>query len=83
MNDKLKAILGPTNIMNMDQLNNTGNNLTQILQEMIDERVTKSKPRPDTKRWWNRDLSTMRKELNRLRSASRKRGLDMEKPRLL
>ena len=72
LNDKVKAIPGPTKITNMDQLNNTDDNLMQILQETIDKRVTKSKLRPDAKKWWNSDLSAMRKELNRLRSDSYK-----------
>jgi hypothetical protein len=34
------------------------------------EVVKRSKPRPDAKRWWNRELIKMRKGLNRLRSES-------------
>ena len=38
-----------------------------VLQEMIKEKITCSKPQLDAKRWWNSDLSRMRKDLNRLR----------------
>jgi hypothetical protein len=59
-------------IRDAEQLNEAGSNLTRAIQETISEKVTSSKPRPDSKRWWNGDLSKMRKELNRLRSTSYK-----------
>ena len=40
------------------------------IQEMIQENVIKTKPRPDTKRWWNGDLRKVKKDLNRLKSVS-------------
>jgi ribonuclease HI len=57
-------------ITNAQQLEEEGNNLTRVLQETIEEKVTRRKPRPDAKRWWNGDLTKMRKELNRLRTES-------------
>ena len=68
--EKLKMIPHPAPITNSNQLTNVGNNITRILQETIEEKITKSKPRPDAKRWWNGDLTAMRRELNRLRSIS-------------
>jgi hypothetical protein len=44
--------------------------LTQALQETIQEVVKKSKPRPNSKRWWNGKLMKMRKALYRLRADS-------------
>ena len=40
------------------------------LQSTVRSCVTKSKPRPDAKRWWNSDLTGMKKELNKLRTIS-------------
>jgi hypothetical protein len=42
--------------------------LTQALQETIQEVVKRSKPRPYSKRWWNGDLIKMRKALYMLRA---------------
>jgi hypothetical protein len=57
-------------IENLQQLEEAGANLTKAIQETIEERVTRCKPRPDAKRWWNEELTAMRKDLNRLRSES-------------
>ena len=70
LKDKLNTIPGPDPIMNAAQLTSAGDNLTRVLQETIKEKVTKTKPRPDAKIWWNSDLKAMRKELNRLRTVS-------------
>ena len=69
---KLQALPQPGKIRDLQELNGFGNRLTQVLQTTIEEKVTSSKPRPDAKRWWNSDLSGMRKELNRLRTESYK-----------
>ena len=69
---KLQALTQPGKIRDLQELNGFGNRLTQVLQTTIKEKVTSSKPRPDAKRWWNSDLSGMRKELNRLRTESYK-----------
>ena len=70
LKEKLDAIPRPAPILDPNQLADAGNSLTRALQETIEEKITKSKPRPDAKRWWNGDLTAMRKELNRLRSKS-------------
>jgi hypothetical protein len=57
-------------INNREELNAAVSDLTQALQETIQEVVKRSKPRPDAKRWWNGELVKMRKELNRLRADS-------------
>ena len=67
---KLDLLPRPAQIRDVQHLEETGNNLTRIIQETIKEKVTENKPRPDAKRWWNSDLSKMRKELNRLRKES-------------
>jgi hypothetical protein len=57
-------------ITNVKQLNTAVEDLTQALQETIQEVVKKSKPRPNSKRWWNGKLMKMRKALYRLRADS-------------
>jgi hypothetical protein len=57
-------------ITDVAQLNTAVEDLTQALQETIQEVVKRSKPRPDSKRWWNGDLIKMRKALYRLRADS-------------
>jgi hypothetical protein len=57
-------------ITDRTQLNEAIGNLTQALQDTIQEVVKKSKRRPDAKRWWNGELIKLRKELYRLRSDS-------------
>ena len=57
-------------IENLNQLTDAVDQLTQALQETIEESIKKTKPRPNAKRWWNGELTKMKKEINRLRSAS-------------
>ena len=71
---KLEANLNtapnPQHINTQEQLTTAIDELTQAIQAMIQENLAKTKPRPDAKRWWNRDLRRMKKELNRLRAIS-------------
>jgi hypothetical protein len=69
---KLSNLPQPGPFTGSQQLFALGDSLTKALQETIQEKFTCSKPRPDAKRWWNSDLTGMRKELNRLRSLSYK-----------
>ena len=64
---RLRHSLDKPIITNIEQLNTAVGNLTQALQETIQEVVKISKPRPDSKRWWNRELIKMRKALYGLR----------------
>ena len=69
---KLKPRLGTTPenpiINNSEQLKVAISDLTQALQDTIQEVVKRSKPRPDAKRWWNGELIKLRKELYRIRT---------------
>lgn len=69
---QLKLLHSPEEpvITNTEQLNDAIGHLTMALQETIKMTTTRSKPRPDAKRWWNGDLKKMKKELNKLRSQS-------------
>ena len=54
----------------MEQLLSLTDQLTKAIQDTIKEKVAKTKPRPDAKRWWNSDLRKRKKDLNRLRAQS-------------
>ena len=69
---RLQPATDEQDITNPDQLNEAILHLTTALQATIQATVTKSKPRPDAKRWWNGDLRRAKKELNRLRATSYK-----------
>ena len=67
---KLRRIRNEPAITNEEQLNKAAKILTKALQETTKEVVKLSRPKLDTKRWWNNDLKKTKKELNRLRSKS-------------
>src|ERR1700723_4440396 len=48
------------------------NNLTSTLQDVIRTTVPMTKPCPHSKRWWNKDLSDIKKAKNKLSSVSYK-----------
>ena len=70
LRQKLNTLPNPAAINTSEQLHIVAGQLTLAIQETIQENVTKTKPRPDAKRWWNGDLRRMKKELNRLRTIS-------------
>ena len=72
LTEKIELSPIPPQIQDAEQLNELASNLTSAIQETISEEIKCSKPRPDAKRWWNRELTLMRKELNRLRATSYK-----------
>ena len=67
---KFQAAPGPPTINDLGQLTLAAELLTQALQDTISDEIPKTKPRPESKRWWNGDLKKKRKELNRLRAKS-------------
>ena len=72
LTEKIELSPIPPQVQDAEQLNELASNLTSAIQETISEEIKCSKPRPDAKRWWNRELTLMRKELNRLRATSYK-----------
>ena len=70
LGERLDLLPKPGPVENIEQLTIMGDCLTQAIQETIKDKITRSKPRPDAKRWWSDDLNKQRKELNRLRSDS-------------
>ena len=67
---RVNTIPNPPTITNTDQLHSITELLTKAIQETIQAKIRKTKPRPDAKRWWNGELRKMKKELNRLRATS-------------
>jgi hypothetical protein len=71
---KLRARLlttpDPPIIEDIAQLSKAAELLTQAIQDTIQDQIPKTKPRPDTKRWWNGDLKRLKTEINRLRTKS-------------
>ena len=70
LEDALNDIPEPTPITTEAQLDSAAEDLTNAIKAAISSCVKRSKPRPDAKRWWNRDLKKLRKELRKLRAAS-------------
>ena len=62
---KLNTIQNTMVITNKDQL-------TEIIQETIQQNIHKTKLRPDAKGWWNSNLNKMKKALRKLRCNSYK-----------
>ena len=67
---KLLTVPNPQVIDSPEQLHTVTTSLTHALQTTIEENISKTRPRPDARRWWNGDLKKRRKELNKLRSNS-------------
>jgi hypothetical protein len=42
--------------------------ITKTLRDVIHTTVTLTKPSPHSKRWWNKDLSNLKKKKNKLSS---------------
>lgn len=63
-------VLDRQTIDNVEHLATVAGQLMLAIQESILEEVPKTRPRPDSKRWWNGDLKKMWKAIYRLRSIS-------------
>ena len=70
LQNKINKLRIPQQLRNSEQIRSTLDALTQTIQETTQETVPQLKPRPDYKRWWNKDLSIMKKKLNRLQNIS-------------
>ena len=53
-------------IQTKNEFEETVNNLTQIIQEVIEQVVPASKPCPYMKRWWTKELTKLKKSTNKL-----------------
>src|ERR1700690_2653779 len=75
-NEELAACLVdiplPTALTTEIDFQDVVNNLTSTLQDVIRTTVPMTKPCPHSKRWWNKDLSDLKKAKNKLSSTSYK-----------
>jgi hypothetical protein len=67
---RLSTLLALSEIINQAQLDSAASGITTVLRETIQECVRCSKPHPDSKRWWSRDLRERKKHINKLRALS-------------
>ena len=68
----LCSILGPCTILDEAQFQRTVNDLTRALQMTIEAVVPLLQPSPHLCRWWSKDLSWLKREVNRLANQSYK-----------
>lgn len=53
--------------------------LLEAIQTAITETTPTKRPMPHSKRWWNKELTAMRRTANKLRNRYRRSGLDVDK----
>ena len=70
LTDQLDKIPGPRTLLNESQFQEVVDDLMTALQAAIEHAVPLSKPSPHLRRWWNDELSRLKKEMNRFASAS-------------
>ena len=74
-NTKLKEylpnIVNPDNTTH-DEVDLFATQLVEAIRKALDETTPRKKPSPHSKRWWNNDLSDLRKEANRVRNKYRR-----------
>lgn len=68
--ENLADIPTPKELKSEEMFNKAVQSLTQVLQDTIEEAVPLSKPMPHSRRWWNADLTRLKKEKNRLNHLS-------------
>ena len=68
--EQLAAIPGPGVLIDETQYQKAVGDLTAALQTAIEWVVPLSKTSPHLRRWWNEDLSRLKKEMNRLGGTS-------------
>jgi hypothetical protein len=67
---QLKEIPEPKRIETEKEYNEAINALTTVIQDTIKDAVPLSKPVPHSRQWWNKDLSTLKREKNRINNQS-------------
>ena len=80
LQQRLEAQPPPERIRCKDEFHRRVTSLTTSILDTIDQVVPKSKPSPHTKRWWNKDLDTLRKAKNWLNSLSYRFRFDRQHP---
>ena len=70
--EQLATMPDPCTLLNKAQFQRATDNLMAALQAAIKLTVPVSKPSPHSCHWWNKDLSWLKKEMNRLGGTSYK-----------
>ena len=80
LRQKLAALPPPGKIRSEAEFHQKVTSLNASILESSERAVPKSRPTPHTKRWWNKDLETLRKAKNRLNSVSYRFHSDQQHP---
>ena len=63
------------------ELEGSVNSLVEMIQEVLKQKVSVTKPSPYMKRWWSKELTRLKKEKNKLSKISYKfRGMTDHPP---
>jgi hypothetical protein len=74
---RLEEIPQPTEIQTKEEADRKLKQLSEIVEGTIERHVPLTKPCPYSKRWWNKDLTKLRKEVRRMgRQARRIAGVE-------
>jgi hypothetical protein len=80
LKQKLAALPPPERIQSEAAFHQRVTTFTTSILDTIDQAVPKSKPSPHTKRWWNKDIETLRKTKNRLNTVAYRFRMDRQHP---
>jgi hypothetical protein len=69
---RLEEIPKPTKIRTQEEANQKLERINRIIEETIEQHVPMTKPCPYSKRWWNEDLTKIRKDVRRLGRRARR-----------
>ena len=69
---RLTEIPEPRPLLNEDEFRKAALDLTEALQDTIRTRIEIKKPAPHSRRWWTSELSTLKRQLNKLNHQSYK-----------
>jgi ribonuclease HI len=69
---RMQHVPEPTDIHSEAEASRRLDQLNRLVEETIEEQVPISKPCPYSKRWWNEELKTLRKEVKKLAREARK-----------
>ena len=83
LNEKLKCYLpSPISVKETttcSEVDNCADQLVTAITKAIEETTPRKKPSPHSKRWWNEQLTTLRREANRLRNTYRRTKHEADK----
>ncbi|KAJ3743992.1 hypothetical protein DFH05DRAFT_1361711, partial [Lentinula detonsa] len=68
--EELEKIPQPKELKDTDEFNNALHDFNDIFTRLRDELVPQAKPSPHQRRWWNQQLSEMKRRMNNLANKS-------------